>query len=367
MRIPSALNCALAAAAILTAALLLGAGTTSAWGQQTKTDAAGRGRNVFHPPPPPRPIPIAPMPVAPAMAPPVQPIGDARVRPVPFTPPAIPRVKPIAISPASLPKPVIAGSMGAPGVRTIHSGAAGGVAPFRFPPESRRLATGPAGARPAKPLLLPTTASSRVSGGAGVPPPLPPPGSKVYCSPTSVMYNTGSICFNPSIETIDPAFFPWGLWSPPPFINVPGLGLVSPFVPGLLIQYCPQCVDGSLRLSTGPTPFGAAGLNPRGLPPDVVPNHALEITTTPEPPSTAPASDTGGSGPPVMLVLENGSMTLVSRYWLGQDWLLHFVTVTGERRAIPLSALNLKSTGAVNYARGVTFVLPGWPEPRAKD
>jgi hypothetical protein len=245
--------------------------------------------------------------------------------------------------------------------------APGGTAPFRFPPESRRLATGPAGAQPAKPLLLPTTASSRLPAGAGVPPPLPPTGSKVYCSPTSAMYNTGSICFNPKLETIDPAFFPWGLWSPPPFINVPGLGFVSPFVPGLLIRYCPQCVDGSLRLSTGPTPFGAAGLSPRGLPPDVVPNPALEATTIPEPPSTAPAPDTGVSGPPVMLVLESGDMTLVSRYWLGQDWLLHFVTVTGEQRAIPLDALNLKSTGAVNYARGVTFVLPGWPEPRAKD
>lgn len=239
-----------------------------------------------------------------------------------------------------------------------------GIAPFRVPPESRRLVFAPPPAR--KSVTAVATASHRPSRVAGIPPPIPMPGSRIYCSPNSVLYNMGSVCFNPNLNTIDPAFFPWGLWSPPPFINVPGF--ISPFVPGLLIRYCPQCAAGSLKLATGPTPFGEEGLHPRGIPPRIVPRPPYEVTAPPNPPATAPAApERAFVGPPVTLVLRNGSMMLVSRYWLGQDWLLHFVTVTGERRAIPLNALNLESTGAVNYARGVTFVMPGWPEPRTKD
>jgi hypothetical protein len=261
-----------------------------------------------------------------------------------------------------MPKPVIGGPVRAGVVRSIQP-AAPGIVPLRVPPESRRLVVAPPPESKPAPFSIPGSPQSpRI---AGISSPLPPPGSQVYCSPTSVMYNMGSLCFNPQIETIDPAFFPWGLWSPPPFINVSGF--VSPFVPGLLVRYCPQCAAGSLQLGIGPTPFGEAGLHPRGLPPDIFSNPAFEVTATPEPPVTAPAPETAVSGPPVILVLANGSTALVSRYWLGQDWLLHFITVTGERRAIPLNTLNLQSTGAVNYARGVTFVMPGWPEPRAKD
>ena len=366
MRILSALKPKLAGAAVLSAALLLGAAAPSAWAQQVKAEAAGRNVGVFHPPRPPRPINAPPMPAPSVMAPPVRPIGGPARRPVAFTPPPIPRVQPIAMPPVFPPIRVIPGAIGAGGAQPISPAGPGAIAPLRFPPESRRLAlAAPPVSNPLPPSFFQNPTLPLASHIAGIASPLPPPGSQVYCSPLSVMYNTGSICFNPNLYTIDPAFFPWGLWSPPPFINVPGF--VSPFVPGLLIQYCPQCAAGSLQLFTEPTPFGEEGLHPLGLPPDLFSNPAFEVKPAPEPPVTAPTADIAVSGPPVALVLENGSTVLVSRYWLGQDWLLHFVTVTGERNAIPLNALNLKSTGAVNYARGVTFVLPAWPEPRARN
>jgi hypothetical protein len=199
---------------------------------------------------------------------------------------------------------------------------------------------------------------------AGLPPQEQPTGP-LYCSPSSVLYNTGSICFNPQLFTITPAFYPWGLFAPPPFLNVPGF--VGPFVPGDFLLYCPYCAYASAGLYPWPSPFqlwlrttSGAGSMYGPWPPN---DFAIFARRSPPPTHPLPVQP---SAPGVILVLKDGTRQLVSRYWLGQDWLLHYVTVTGVREAISLDQLNLSATGAANYERGVTFVLPGWPEPPAK-
>lgn len=191
-----------------------------------------------------------------------------------------------------------------------------------------------------------------------------PQDAKTYCSPDSILYNTGSICFNPDAETINPEFYPWGLFAPPPQLTPHGF--ISLFPVGLLIQPCPQCSLAAAGLIPSRSPLdrwwyltsGAARLplaSRFGLvaePAESAPPHA-PVATAAQP-----------SGPDVVLVLRSGTRLLVSRYWLGQDWMLHFITVTGSRRAVGLNQLNLQATGAANYDRGVTFVLPGWPEPQ---
>jgi hypothetical protein len=162
-----------------------------------------------------------------------------------------------------------------------------------------------------------------------------------YCTPLSIVYNTGSICFNPDLFTIDPAFRPWGNYVPPPRIGGSSLPDFSPYSPALLLQYCPTC-----------TLKNAGYKSARGLP-----------VTESSPPSLANPISAKPSGPAVILVLGDGTAALVSRYWLGGDWLLHFVTVTGLQEAVPLNQLDLKATGKANFLRGVVFSLPGWPNP----
>jgi hypothetical protein len=185
-------------------------------------------------------------------------------------------------------------------------------------------------------------------GGEGLrrPTPLPalpsPNGSiKPYCSPWSIMYNTGSICFDPSLFTIDPSFEPWGSYVIPPLAGPSGQIEYSPYAPALLLQYCPTC---ALR---------NAGMDlARGLP-------------NPKPllPAPAKAVPVQNASQPVILVLNDGTRPLVSRYWLGSDWMLHFITVTGQQETVPFDQLNLTETGSANYQRGVLFSIPGWPNP----
>jgi hypothetical protein len=217
------------------------------------------------------------------------------------------------------------------------------------PPPVPKLAAKPL------PAIHPVSQPPRVN---GIPPLVP--GAKLYCSPWSVLYNTGSICFNPDIETINPDFYPWGLFSPPPFVNAPGF--VAPIPPGLLIRYCPKCAEESAGLLPGPTPFDRWRQTTSGRIAGITSYPRFAASAKPAPP--APVA--GPSGPPVLLVLASGTTEMVSRYWLGQDWLLHFITINGSRQAIPLGRLNLKATGAANYERGVTFVIPAWPDPRPK-
>lgn len=258
-------------------------------------------------------------------------------RPI-FAPPgrAIP---PVPVSPSVRPLPVIS-----PPVR-----------PAYLPPIQPSR-----GMRIPAPLVPRPAGLSLLNRGQTLPPPIPvvppipqrPPVfpaflpnpmsvGKPYCSPLSVIYNTGSICFNPNLFTIDPSFEPWGRYVAPPLIGAAGQPSFSPYSPALLLKYCPTCALKNAGLGQA-----------RGLP----------IPHSSAPSLTSPISVTP-SGPPVILVLKSGARPLVSRYWLGRDWLIHFITVTGREEAISPGQLNLGATGTVNFERGVVFSLPGWPNP----
>jgi hypothetical protein len=286
-------------------------------------------------------------------APAIHPSTIPGVRPIGFTPIPTPGVRPIAFAPAPMPGPIV----GAPSVRPIGFPAPSAGGRFPIPPASGRLLPAAPPERTPAATLFDEPALSHAGTGSLA---ALPPGAKLYCSPTSVLYNTGSICFNPDLFTINPAFYPWGLWSGPAYVNAPGFTPL--FEPGLLIRYCAQCA-----FLAGSAPWGATRLFAPGLPANPWWNSEFHETATRELPFATGAHEAERLGPPVILALRNGSDVLVSRYWLGQDWLLHYVTVNGNRGAIPLGELNLKSTGARNYARGVTFVLPGWPAPRARN
>lgn len=337
------------------AAILFLAAAGVAHAQQTRPNTAMRAANHF-PTPAAHPIRMKPL-FAPAVKARILHPGTVpAVRPMHFTPVTTPRVRPITIVPVAMARPFVA----APVVRPIGFPQSTPMARFHMPPASGRLLPeAPPKPTPAMHLLRIRAVSQGSHAQAGSLPALPP-GGKLYCSPTTVFYNTGSICFNPDLFTVDPAFYPWGLWSAPAYVNAPGF--VPLFEPGLLIRYCPQCA-----FLAGSVPFATAGLSPPVLPANLWRNSEFHVTATRELPRVTAPRATPALGPPVILVLRNGSNVMVSRYWLGQDWLLHYVTVNGNRGAIPLGALNLESTGARNYARGVTFVLPGWPAPKAKN
>lgn len=381
----SAPRLAIAGGLAFALSLLLVICPSPAWAQQPQVHTPGTV-GAKRPPPPPPPVRVVPVP--PVMTRPAPGVGQAPVPPVRYGRPPLRRgapgtVRPIARPPATPTVPPLSvRSLGAP-PRVIYGGklpgARGympptGVGRLRLPPPTPRLLLSP----PPTPRLANPPITSHVTALptprllprlpkiAGLPPQEKPTGP-LYCSPSSVLYNTGSICFNPQLFTINPAFYPWGLYAPPPFLNAPGF--VGPFVPGDFIRYCPYCAYASAGLYPWPSPFqlwqrntsGAGGLSSPWLPN----NFAVFAKPSPPPPPThlLPAQP---SGPAVILVLKNGTRQVVSRYWLGQDWLLHYVTLSGQRKAVPLDQLNLRGTGAANYERGVTFVLPGWPEPPAK-
>ncbi len=184
----------------------------------------------------------------------------------------------------------------------------------------------------------------------------------LYCSPDSVLFNTGSICFDPNNETINPAFYPWGLYAPPPFVNEPSF--VPEFVPGLLVQFTPEWMKWNAGLFPPESPFDRwKRLTAGGLPGLLTNPSSFRVEAAPLQPPPFPAATP--AGPPVALVAMSGATVLATRYWLGRDWMLHYISVTGQRGAIPLDELNLNATGKMNYARGVVFVLPGWPTPRS--
>lgn len=250
-----------------------------------------------------------------------RPVGSV-ARPVPLPPPVLPRPIPPAVRPS--------------GVEPMR--------PSAWPRTPRSLVPQPLGSTPLRigqPLPRPIPIRRPRAPLAPTVLPNRAPFVARYCSPLSVLYNTGSICFNPDIFTINPALLPWGLYVPPPLVDATGELRYSPFPPAPLLQYCPECA-----LKNAGT--GAA----RGLP-----------RTESAAPSSAASVFVAPSESPYILVLKNGERPLISRYWLGRDWMLHFVTVGGQKEAISLNQLNLNATGTVNFQRGVVFTLPGWPNP----
>lgn len=258
----------------------------------------------------------------------------------PIQPPAQPAYRPpVAAAPTVLPRPVNAPAVRPIGVQPIQ--------PIQRIPTSPPLMPRPLGIRPIKlgqPLPMPVPIRPERQLRPQTPTsllPRPVAGIKYYCTALSVIYNTGSICFDPNLYTIDPAFEPWGRYVIPPLAGPSGKLVYSPFPPAYLIQYCPTCAAQNSGLGLA-----------RGLP-SRQPPAAIQTKSAPVPVSQGP----------FILVLKNGTRPVVSRYWLGKDWMLHYITVTGLQVTVPFDQLDLNATGTVNYQRGVVFSIPGWPNP----
>lgn len=69
-------------------------------------------------------------------------------------------------------------------------------------------------------------------------------------------------------------------------------------------------------------------------------------------------------GQPVTLVFTDGTTTEAVRYWLGDDWMVHFELPGGQMRTVPLDRLDLLATMSVNLRQGIRFFLPPIPQPR---
>lgn len=263
------------------------------------------------------------------------------IRPVrPIQPPAQPVFRPpVAPAPTVLPRPVNAPAVRPIGVQPIQ--------PLKRIPTAPPLMPRPLGVTPIRiGQPLPGSVPIRAIGQVRGPMPLsvlprPIAGIKPYCTPLSIIYNTGAICFDPNLFTIDPAYESWGRYAIPPLAGPSGGLTYSPYPPGYLLQYCPTCAvhNSGLGLARGlPSPRASTPLANKPVP--------VQVSRT-----------------PVILVLKNGTRPVVSRYWLGKDWMLHYVTVTGLQVTVPFDQLDLNATGTVNYQRGVVFSIPGWPNP----
>ena len=275
---------------------------------------------------------------------PASPMPPVRILPPvrPMQAPAQPVLRPLVQPPpTALP---LARPVNVPAVRPIGIQP---IQPLARIPTSPPLMPRPLGVRPIQlgqtlPTSIPIYSGHQVGGPMPLPLlPRPIAGIKPYCTPLSILYNTGAICFDPNLFTIDPAFEPWGRFAIPPLAGPSGQLAFSPYPPAYFLQYCPSCA------------FQNSGLGvARGLP-SGQPSAALQTKSTP----------VLVIHPPVILVLKNGTRPVVSRYWLGKDWMLHYITVTGLQATVPFDQLDLNATGDVNYAHGVVFSIPGWPNP----
>lgn len=289
-----------------------------------------------------RPAPSAAAKAAAQARRPASPMPPVRFHPPvrPMQPPAQPVLRPpTAPAPTVLPRPV-----NTPAVRPIRIQP---IQPLTRMPTSAPLMPRPLGVTPLKlgqplPAYIPIHPERQVRGPTPLPLlPHPIAGIKPYCTPLSIIYNTGAICFDPNLFTIDPGFEPWGKYAIPPLAGPSGKLIYSPYPPAYLLQYCPTCALQNSGLGVA-----------RGLP-------SRQTTAGPQRKSTPVLV----IHPPIILVLKDGSRPVVSRYWLGKDWMLHYVTVTGLQVTVPFDQLDLNATGDVNYARGVVFSVPGWPNP----
>lgn len=274
--------------------------------------------------------------------PPLRPVRAPAPPATPILPRPVVLPAPVVLpQPVVLPRPIVAPPVRPIGIRPISPfGPAAG--PSSLIPRPLGVSPVGAGLSAPVPVAVPVSPAFRLRRPVTGPVlPRPIAGIPAYCSPLSIIYNTGSICFDPDLFTLNPAFEPWGLFVIPPLAGPSGQLVYSPYPPALLLQSCPTCslINAGMGLA-------------RGLP-------NLQSST----PSLAKPVPAQISNPPVILVLKNGTQPLVIRYWLGSDWLVHFITVTGQQEAVPFDQLNLDSTGEANYARGVVFSIPGWPNP----
>jgi hypothetical protein len=206
-------------------------------------------------------------------------------------------------------------------------------------------------------------------------------GGGFYCDPFSLMYGGGPLCLNPYF--FGPSNFnSFGMFSPyyDPYasFDYPGNGSGG-YTPGFGVSsYTDQSMtplQSSVYLSNGTLP----GLTP--TPPPDNPGAAAETSSTSSspgeqalidassrPPSQVQAfAEAGGqSNSEVTLVLVDGTTVPASQCWLGDDWQFHYVTASGEQKAIQFSQLDLQATANANGQRGVSFLLPVAPQSQQK-
>jgi hypothetical protein len=190
----------------------------------------------------------------------------------------------------------------------------------------------------------------------------------------SAMLSTGAVCIGPYIFSLETAGSPSFAWTPPPFLAAATYGAFGSLWPSLTVPLCPLCT-GPVSGPAGPaipvdpvllrnflSPIETSRLISRGILPGLAP---FEASSRFEPPLAPPSAATivRPSHSPVLFLLRDGTIDLVSRYRLEEDWLLHYVTVSGQQKAISIQQLDLDATASANFARGVPFSLPGWPAP----
>lgn len=208
-------------------------------------------------------------------------------------------------------------------------------------------------------------------------------GDGFACDPLSLMFYGGPMCFDPFYFNPYSSFFYGGGYSPYydpySFYGNPygwnGYGFeqypAGPDIGSGTSDQSMTPLQSSVYISSG----GLPGLTP---PPSSeteaagteenstvsTPGSQAAIDAASRPPTQAQAfgGANAGSNPAEMLVLTDGSSVLVSQCWLGDDWQLHYITVTGETKTVPLDHLNLQATATANNQRGVPFQLPLSPQ-----
>lgn len=312
------------------------------------------------------PVPIRPLTVAPRPFTPVPiPKGPVSLAPTPL------RVAPIHVAPPVRVMPEI-------GVSPMPMQLEPPVPAFRLrpKPESVRVLE-PLGilASPMGPIPIPLIRAY------GLPSPHSPQPNVVAprdCDPMSELLGTGNLCIAPYVFGLFSADgFGWNrAWLALQAAETYGaFGSVWPSLTVPLCTFCNEPIAGpsgpAIPVDPGfvanlVTPLGKSRLLAEGIVPGLTPYPER----TPQSPAellrtSKTFSPSGTYGSQFLFVLQNGTTDLVAKYWLGEDWLLHYVTVSGERKAIPVQQLNIDTTARVNYARGVVFWLPAWPEPTA--
>jgi hypothetical protein len=200
------------------------------------------------------------------------------------------------------------------------------------------------------------------------------PAGPLACDPMSAMLSTGAVCIGPYIFSLEIAGSPSFTWTPPPFLAAATYGAFGSLWPSLTVPLCPLCT-GPVSGPAGPaipvdpvllrkflSPIETSRLISRGILPGLAPFQGISrFEPPPAPPS--PATIVRPSRSPVFFLLRDGTTDIVARYRLGEDWLLHYVTVSGQQKTLSIQQLDLDATASANFARGVPFSLPGWPAP----
>jgi hypothetical protein len=181
-----------------------------------------------------------------------------------------------------------------------------------------------------------------------------------------------------------PGFFCGGLYSP---AFVGSFGLYQPACafcgPGLFDPYAFGWNDSFLDAFTLTSQFPTADTNtvssgsfsgavtgtPTGLIAATPSESSISPGSSPGVLSAPPLNDAAFStsqpteGKTLTLVFANGSKVKATRYWLGGDGELHYVTASGGQEAVPVGQFDMSATMKANHEDGVQLIAP--PSPQA--